>query len=196
MRYSILLSFAAAALAIGLSTEAPAQNKGNPKKAIVAGPQEYAALRNYRQMNGVVEAVSPTSITLRVAYTHPDKVGNVNSRNPRAMQAAIAKALKNMKTDYIDFELPLIDKVAVRQMADAGGPVEFDSTGNVKPKAAAPPGGGKLPGTASSIDALSSGDTVDLHFTSPKTGDPRPQVKMIVQLKAAAAAPPMTKGKK
>jgi len=63
-------------LGAGLANEGAAQTKAAAKKGgdiLVATPQQYALLAQYKEMVGVVKSTSPGMLTLRVQHDHPVK---------------------------------------------------------------------------------------------------------------------------
>jgi hypothetical protein len=134
------------------------------------------------------------------------QVQQVQQAQQQNIQAMRAKG--KLDKDYIDFELPLVDKAAIRRLSLG---VEYDDKGNMKEPNLAK-GAGGLPGFAAKLEDLSNGAPVKVYLTPPKStaGVPkkkdengailglpanRPQVRMIVMLSEANAAAPNLKKK-
>jgi hypothetical protein len=125
------------------------------------------------------------------------------------------KALRaegNSKTEFIDFDLPLVEKPAIRRLSLG---VEYDDKGNVKEPNPAAKGAGGLPGFPAKLDELVNGVPVKVYLSPPKAGAAnkplkkdengavidalppnRPQVRMIVVLGDPNGAPALGKAAK
>ena len=192
-----------------------------------ATPQQYALLGQYREMTGTLVSVTPTSIVVRIEYNHPVEGANAanstpknkpNANNKKAnnpaqefrqqlqkMQRAQANA--KMEKDYVDFELPFIEKVAIRRL-NLG--VEYDDKGNVKEqKPADARGTAGLPGFAAKVDDLNKGDQIKIYLSPAKSEAAaakkdefgalpanRPQVRMVMLIAESSGTAIMNNRKK
>lgn len=222
-----LIGFALLLAVFALTSDgAPAQNLKTD--IFPATPQAYALLAQYKEIIGTIENNTGSAITLRVKYDHAVVTPGGNTSTPRnnsnnrsrgrtnpiqqlqAIQRAQLQKLQQIRAntkidhDFIDFELPLSDKVTVRR---AGSGVEFDSSGFPKETAAGEKG---MIGVAAKVDELKAGSQVKVYLgpiasaspakkdangaiVTPANPGGRPVVRMAVILENNSLTPPPKK---
>jgi hypothetical protein len=92
------------------------------------------------------------------------QVQQVQQAQQKNVQALRGKG--KLDKDYIDFELPLLEKATIRRLTLG---VEYDDKGNLKEPNVAAKGAGGLPGFPATIDDLINGVPAKVYLVSPKS---------------------------
>lgn len=182
MKSNLILGTLALAVCAFLPQKAPAQKQG---KTFDAPPQHYALIARYPAMDGEVRVITGAELTLRVKFTHPPP--NAKSNSPRVnanrnrrmspqqrlvqMQLTQLRAANNfhLESDYIDFYLPLAEKLVVRSLVAS---IEYGDRGHLIQEKPDPKS--KHPGRPAEFSDLVAGAYVRIQFAPAKTGDYRP----------------------
>jgi hypothetical protein len=154
------------------------------KKNSVATPQEYAQIRNAREVTGKIIFADESSKMLSLRVDMPQMQANKNMAK-KGRKSPFRPAYQMVKVGK-DFELPVEDKATVRRMFVA---VEYDNKGFLKDsqkEKSILQAKGYIPAKYEDIKA---GMIAKLYLTPPKAGAKddaaRPAVKQILLLQAA-----------
>lgn len=206
-----MLSFSGVVmLAIFVLAEGAQGQKKEKATADPATPQEYAQLRNLREISGRIVFADESARTLAFRVDIPQIQANPGNKGPQPARPGKAKkgkgypAKPNVKIVTIskDFELEVEDKAPVRKMFVA---VEYDDKGfvrNNEEQAALLRTKGYIP---AKYEDIKSGMVAKFYLNPPRAGGDdqqagRPTIKMIMLLQAGTGslqqtAPPKKKDK-